>query len=100
MSGGIEARFEYGGMSLICDEAAFARIREHILSEATVAEVIEDASEASGVRFISVRPPTDETALRRSGRAWLIPTILATCFSAVVTIAGLLAIIQWVMRLP
>ena len=38
MASGIEARSEYGGLRLTCDEETFARIRSHILAEPTVAE--------------------------------------------------------------
>ena len=97
MGNGIEVRFEYGGMSLICDDAALARLREHICGEASVAEVIGGASEASRVRFISVRPPAPAS----QGPSWidLLPTILASCFSGVVFIVGLVTIIRWAMRL-
>ena len=96
MVNGIEVRFEYGGMSLICDDVALARLGEHICGEASVAEVIGGVSEGSSVRFISVRPPDPIS----HGPTWieLIPTILASCFSGVVFIVGLVTIIQWAMR--
>lgn len=96
MGNGIEVRFEYDRMSLICDDAALARLREHICGEASVAEVIAGASEASSVRFILVRPPAP--ASRGPTWAELVPTILAGCFSGVVFIVGLVTIIQWAMR--
>jgi hypothetical protein len=96
MGNGIEVRFEYGGMSLICDDAALARLREHICGEASVAEVIGGAPAASSVRFISVLPP--EPASR--GPSWieLVPTILASCLSGVIFIVGLVTMIRWAMR--
>jgi hypothetical protein len=96
MGNGIEVRFEYGGMSLICDDTALARIREHICREESVAEVIGSASEVSGVRFISVRPPVPES----QGPSWLelVPTILASALSGVVFVVGLVTIIRWAMR--
>jgi hypothetical protein len=96
MVNGIDVRFEYGGMNLICDDAALVRLREHICREASVAEVIGGASEASGVRFIRVHPPAPAS----QGPTWieLIPTILASCFSGVVFIVGLVTIVQWAMR--
>jgi hypothetical protein len=96
MGNGIEVRFEYGGMNLICDDAALARLREHICGEASVAEAVGGASEASSVRFISVRPPAPAS----QGHSWLelVPTILAGCLSSVVFIVGLVTIIRWVMK--
>jgi hypothetical protein len=96
MANGIEVRFEYGGMNLICDDAALARLREHICGEASVAEAIAGASEASNVRFISVRPP----ALASRGPSWLelVPTILASCLSGVVFVVGLVTVIRWIMQ--
>ncbi len=96
MVNGIEVRFEYGGIQLICDDAALARLREHICREASVAEVIGGASEVSSVRFISVGPPAPAS----QGPTWieLIPTILASCFSGMVFIVGLVTIVQWAMQ--
>jgi hypothetical protein len=96
MVNGIEVHFEYGGMSLICDDAALARLYEHICQEASVSEVLGQAPRASGVRFISVGPPAH--ASRGPGWIELIPTMLATCVSGVVFVVGFVTIIQWAVR--
>jgi hypothetical protein len=95
MVDGIEVHFEYGGMSLICDDAALARLYEHICQEATVSELLGQVPRASGVRFISVGPPTPPSR----GPRWieLIPTILASCVSGVVFVVGFVTIIRWVV---
>jgi hypothetical protein len=96
MDNGIEVRFKYGGMRLICDDAALARLREYICREASVAEVIGAATDVSSLRFISVgplRPPSQ-------GPSWLtlVSTILAAALSGAVYIVGLVTIIRWAMR--
>jgi hypothetical protein len=99
MGNGIEVRFKYGGMNLICDDAALARLLEHICKEASVAEAIGEATEASNVRFISVRPAAEESASHGTRWIELVPAILGSCISGVVFIMGLITIIQWAMRL-
>jgi hypothetical protein len=96
MVNGIEVHFEYGGMSLTCDDATLARLYEHICHEASVSEVLGQTPRASGVRFILVRPPTTESR----GPRWieLIPTILASCVSGAVFVVGFVTIIQWAVR--
>jgi hypothetical protein len=99
MSNGIEVRFKYGGMCLICDELALARLGEYIRREASVAEAIGNASEASNLRYISVRPLANESDSH--GPRWisLLPVILPSCVSSVVFIVGLVSIIRWSLRL-
>jgi hypothetical protein len=96
MVNGIEVHFEYGGMSLICDDAALARLYEHICQEASVSEVLGQIPRASGVRFISVGLPAP--APRGSRLIELIPTILATCVSGVVFVVGCVTIVQLALR--
>jgi hypothetical protein len=92
----IEVRFEYGGMSLICDDAALARLREHICREASVAEVIEAAPYVSSVRFITIGQPAPPS----QGPGWLalVPTILASALSGIVFIVGLVTIVRWAFQ--
>jgi hypothetical protein len=96
MRHGIEIRFEYGGMSLICDDTALARLREHICRETSVAEVIETAPHVSSVRFISISQPASPS----QGPGWLalVPTILACALSSIVFIVGLVTVVRWVFR--
>ena len=96
MASGIDVRFEYGGMSLICDDAALARLYEHICQEASVTEVLGQTPRAGGVRFISVRTPAPASR----GPRWieLVPTILASCVSGMVWVVGLVTVIQWAAR--
>jgi hypothetical protein len=98
MDNGIEVRFEYEGMTLVCDDEAFVRVRDIIVTEATVADAIARRPDESSVRFISVRQASAESTSQ--GPRWieLVPTILASCFSGVVFIVGLVTIVQWVMR--
>jgi hypothetical protein len=96
MANGIEVRFRYGRMNLICDDAALARLREHICGEASVAEIIGGAFEASSVRAISVRPPDPEP--QGPNWTWLICNILAGSLSGVALIVGYYTIIRWVMH--
>jgi hypothetical protein len=96
MRDGIEVRFEYGGMRLTCDDAEFARLREYICGEASVAEAIVGALEVSRVRFISIDLPAPPS----QGPSWLAlaPTILASVLSSVVFIVGLVTIVRWAIR--
>ncbi len=99
MGNGIEVRFKYGGTNVICDDAALARLREHICSEASVAEAIGNASEATGARFITVRPPADQSASKGPGWYAVIATVVAGSVSGVVYVVGFVTIIRWAMRL-
>jgi hypothetical protein len=95
----IEARCEYGGLRLTCDEETFARIRDYLLAEPSIAEAIADGRETLGARFITVRPPPAEIDSR--GRSWLslLMTIAAVGFSGVPLIVGYFTIARWLMRL-
>jgi hypothetical protein len=99
MSSAIEARHEYGGLQLTCDEEAFARIRGHILAEPTDAEAVGGSAEPLRVRFISVGMPPVENTPRSPGWLALFPAIVASGVSSVVSIVGLVTIAQWLMRL-
>jgi hypothetical protein len=96
MRNGIEVRIEYGGMSLICDDAALARLREHICRDASVAEVIEAARDVSSLRFISIGQPAPPS----QGPGWLelVPAIFASALSSVVFIVGIVTIVRWAFR--
>jgi hypothetical protein len=96
MGDGIKVRFEYGGVRLICDDAALARLYEHIGKEASVAEVLGRAWRPCSVRFVSVGPPAPASP----GIRWvdLVTIALAGGFSGVVFIVGPVTIIQWAMR--
>jgi hypothetical protein len=98
MDNGIEVRFEYEGMTLVCDDEAFVRIRNLIAAEATLADAIARRPDASSVRFIRVHQASAESTPQ--GPRWieLVPAILASCLSDVVFIVGLVTIVQWVMR--
>jgi hypothetical protein len=98
MGNGIEVRFEYGGMRLICDDDALVRLREHICKETSVAEAIGGVSEASSVRFISVRPQVVESA--SPGIPWykFIPAVIVNCLMIPVWIAGFVTVFRWIMR--
>jgi hypothetical protein len=98
MDNGIEVRFEYGGMTLICDDEAFVRVRHLIVTEATVADAIARRSDASSVRFIRVHQASAESPPQ--GPRWieLVPAILASCFSGVVFVVEFVTIVKWVMR--
>jgi hypothetical protein len=98
MGNGIEVRFEYGGMWLICDEEALVRIRDHICKEASVADAIGRSSEARGVQFIWVTPPVDESAGERLRWFNVIPIILVNCIMIPVWITGFVTVFRWVMR--
>src|SRR6187455_1865988 len=98
MGDGIEVRFEYDGMHVFCDDAAIARLYEHICGEASIAEVLDKASRPGSVQFISVRQPLDEPAAKSPRWFELVPVILVSCFSLVVFIVGLVTIYQWAMR--
>jgi hypothetical protein len=98
MDNGIEVRFEYVGMTLVCDDEAFVRVRDLIAAEATVADALARRPDASSVRFIWVCQPSAESTAQ--GPPWIqfVLTILASCFSGFVFIVGLVTIVQWVMR--
>ena len=98
MDNGIEVRFEYVGMTLVCDDEAFVRVRDLIAAEATVADAIARRSDASSVRFIWVHQASAETTSQ--GPRWieLVLAVLASCLSGVVFIVGFVTIVQWVMR--
>jgi hypothetical protein len=98
MDNGIEVRFEYGGMTLVCDDEAFVRVRDRIATEPTIADVIAQRPDASSARFIRVHQASAEAPSQGPGWIELVPAILASCFSGVVFIVGLVTIVQWVMR--
>jgi hypothetical protein len=98
MGNGIEVSFRYDGMHLACDDAAIARLYEHICRDVSVAEAIGEASKPGSVRYIRVSQPVDESALK--GPRWfkLVPSLLGGCISLIVTIVGIVTIYRWVMR--
>ena len=98
MDNGIEVRFEYEGMTLVCDDEAFVRVRDLIAAEATVADALARRPDASSVRFIWVHQAS--AASPSQGPRWIewALAILASCFSGVVFIVGFVTIVQWVMR--
>lgn len=63
MANGVTANFEYGVLSLICDEETLAHLRNLICTEAAVADAIGSVRvDTSGMRSISIDlppPPSD-----------------------------------------
>jgi hypothetical protein len=99
MISGIEASSKYGGLTLTCDEAAFARLCNTIREAADVADVTCEPAAKPIVNFIRVvRVSTEsESASRRPAWISVIMTVIGTCLSGVVYVAGLVAIIDWLI---
>jgi len=98
MGNGIDVRFEYGGMSLVCDEEAFGRLREIIATEVDLTDAVPGRRHASNVQFISVSRISAER--RSKGLRWieLVQLALASCVSGTVFIVGVVTIFQWIIR--
>lgn len=100
MTHSIETRYEYGGLVVTCDEEAFARIRNHVLADPSVAEALGNSVDRLSVRFlrVSTPPPAESTS---HGPSWLalLPTIVASGLSGSALIVGYITIARWLMRL-
>jgi len=101
MANGVEARSEYGGLFLNCDDEAFVRLQALICSEPSVADALRGLPDRLGLRFISVRHPPVEKADDSRGPGWLtlVPTIVVSAISCVALIVGYVTIARWLMRL-
>lgn len=99
MANGIEAHFKYGGLIVTCDPEAFARLRDHILAEPSIAESISDSPDWLGVRFISVAPPPKADGSQGPPWPTLIPGIIAGSLLSVAMIVGLVTIAEWLIWL-
>ena len=94
MANGIDARPHYGGLLLTCDEGTFARLRDHILAEPSVAETA-GTTDRAGLRFVSVRMPPADPPSRGPHWFFLVPIIggALLCFAA--QIIGFIAMARW-----
>ncbi len=100
MRNGITATFEYDGLRLTCDEERFARLRDLICKEAAVALAKDGrVSENPGIKFISIRRPSDDSASGGAGWLGLVPAVVAGCLSSAVSVVGVVTIVGWLMRL-
>lgn len=95
----LEICSRYGGLLLTCNEETFARISTHILTDPSVIEKITNSHEHANLRFISIRMPPVKEPSPRFGWLTLIPTIVASGFSGVVFLVGIVTIAQWMTRL-
>jgi hypothetical protein len=100
MADGTETRCDYGGLVVTCDEEAFARIRNHVLAEPSVAEALGNSVDPLSVRFLRVSSPAPAEKVSRD-LSWLamLPTIVASGLSGSALIVGYITIVRWLVRL-
>lgn len=93
----MQARFEYGGLILTCDEEDFARLRTLVCADLSVAEATVESTEPPSVRFISIRPPSDDAPV---AYGWLsvIAIVIGILLSGVPLIVGWVTIVRWFLR--
>jgi hypothetical protein len=99
MASGVEAEFKYGALLLTCDEEAFARLRDYITTEPSVAEASHRAIGSQSLRRISVTLPSTEPPPAAPHWAWgLLFGFASLCGSGIPLIVGYVTIYRWFMR--
>jgi hypothetical protein len=99
MGDGIKVQFEYGGMSVDCDEETFARLRAIIGADRAVVDAVNRRSEATAIQFFSVRLASADRAVDGPRPIEIVQFVFAVGFSAVVHIAGFITIFRWFGRI-
>lgn len=99
MSTGLEARCDYGGLTLTCaDDDTFGRLREFICAEPSVADAIGSRSAPRDFRFIRIVPPSrEDCAPARLKGLELIAMIIAGGLNGLISVVGLITIARWLM---
>jgi hypothetical protein len=100
-SGVIEVVFrrDYGSLALTCDDEAFARIRDRILSEVGAAEIrIVPVDDIRSIRVGRIPDPREITPGPLSRVRDVICLILGACFSTLIHVVGIAVIVQWVLK--
>jgi hypothetical protein len=92
----VEARFAYGGLFLTCDEPAYARLRELLCGEPSVAAAVGTTRDGGGMRFISIRQVAAEITRTPALRWWeLLVAVIAGCLSSAVFVVGVITLVRW-----
>jgi hypothetical protein len=100
-SGVIEVVFRknYGSLALTCDDEAFARIRDRILSEVVTDNVRTARVEAlRSVHVGRIPDPRDLTPGPFRRVRDVICLILCACFSIPIHVVGIVVIVRWILE--
>jgi hypothetical protein len=92
-------RKDYGSLTLTCDDEAFARIRDRILSEVRAAEIrMMRVDDIRSIRIGRIPDPRDITPGPFSRVRDVICLILGACFSTLIHVVGIVVIVQWILK--
>jgi hypothetical protein len=96
----VEVSLQYGGLTLTCDQAEFARLCGLIRAEAPIADLSSASATEPGIKFVRIIPASASSESGPPRPEWgsLVMTLIACCLSGVVYVTGLVTIIQWLVR--
>lgn len=98
MSDEIKFRVKYGGVDLSCDEKVVSRLWDYIRAEPAVAKAVSGVDEGQTVTFIRIGPQVSEIPTEKLHWAHILAIGFVNITMAIVMIAGVLTISQWVQR--
>jgi hypothetical protein len=100
MTKDVQGKFQYGGLTLTCDESTFARLRNNICELAAVSAILGDSNAISQIRFITIRSASLNDDVTPSRPAWFLILLqtIAICLSGLATIIGFATIAQWLIQ--
>lgn len=98
--GGIQARREYGGLVLLCDEPSFRHILTVVQDAAGSARYTGAPPTAAEMRYISIRLAAAECEPQRNRLGFwsLAHVIFAGGASATIFVVGVITIVQWLSQ--
>jgi hypothetical protein len=97
---GLDVRWDhFGRMIIVCDEEAFARLRDRLGMEPAIAESLAQRAASGEVRSILVLSESVQFAPSGQGsRPYeFVPCILAGLISSAALIVGYVTIIRWII---
>lgn len=95
MSRGITAVVEYEILDLTCDQEAFARLRELIMREPSVAAVLGGTSAAASASAIHIHPPFEPQPTRWTDKVLLAVGVAFSILLLIPTFVGAVSILRW-----